>query len=51
MAELEILCDLAQTEVIVIPIIDVSGSMCGERIGQVNDAMAEVPAQLADIND
>lgn len=51
MAELETLGGVAQTEVIVIPIIDVSGSMCGERIASVNDAMAEVPAQLADIND
>ncbi len=51
MADLEILGGVAQTEVIVIPIIDVSGSMNGERIASVNDAMAEVPAQLADIND
>lgn len=51
MAELETLGGVAQTEIIVIPIIDVSGSMCGERIASVNDAMAEVPAQLADIND
>ncbi len=39
-----------QTEVIVIPIIDVSGSMSGEKIGKVNEAMAEVPEQLAEIN-
>ena len=51
MAEIETLGGLAQTEVIVIPIIDVSGSMCGERIASVNDAMAEVPTQLANIND
>ncbi len=51
MAELESLGGVTQTEVIVIPIIDVSGSMCGERIASVNDAMSEVPAQLADIND
>lgn len=51
MAELETLGGVAQSEVIVIPIIDVSGSMCGEKIGKVNEAMAEVPAQLAEIND
>ncbi len=51
MAEIETLGLPAQTEVIVIPIIDVSGSMAGARIGQVNDAMQEVPKQLADIND
>ncbi len=53
MAELEKLEieGLAQSEVIVIPIIDVSGSMAGERIASVNEAMSEVPAQLASIND
>ncbi len=51
MAEIEKLGDVAQSEVIVIPIIDVSGSMSGERIGKVNDAMASVPAQLTEIND
>lgn len=51
MAELEQLGGVAQTEVIVIPMIDVSGSMCGEKIGKVNEAMAEVPSQLAEIND
>lgn len=51
MAKLEVLEGLAQTEIIVIPIIDVSGSMSGERIGAVNDAMREVPGQLLDIND
>lgn len=51
MAELEMLGGVAQTEVIVIPIIDVSGSMHGARIDSVNQAMREVPAQLADIND
>lgn len=52
MAELETLeSGLAQSEIIVIPIIDVSGSMSGERIASVNEAMSEVPAQLADIND
>ena len=51
MAELENLGGVTENEIIVIPIIDVSGSMCGERIGQVNEAMAEVPAQLADINE
>ena len=51
MAKIEELSGVAQSEVIVIPIIDVSGSMCGEKIGKVNDAMAEVPAQLASIND
>ena len=51
MVELETLGGVAQTDVIVIPIIDVSGSMYGTKIGQVNEAMAEVPAQLAEIND
>lgn len=51
MAELESLGGVAQSEVIVIPIIDVSGSMAGTRIEKVNDAMSEVPAQLAEIND
>lgn len=51
MAEMEVLNRPAQTEIVVIPIIDVSGSMYGERIGSVNDAMREVPEQLKDIND
>lgn len=51
MAELETLSGVAQSEVIVIPIIDVSGSMNGKKIGKVNEAMAEVPSQLAEIND
>lgn len=52
MAELETLeSGLAQSEIIVIPIIDVSGSMTGERIASVNEAMSEVPEQLASIND
>lgn len=50
MAKIEELKGVAQTEVIVIPIIDVSGSMSGEKIGKVNEAMAEIPAQLAEIN-
>ena len=51
MSQIEKLKDIAQTEIIVIPIIDVSGSMAGERIASVNEAMAEVPAQLAKINE
>ena len=51
MAEMEQLVGLAQTEIIVFPIIDVSGSMAGEKIGQVNEAMSAVPQQLADINE
>ena len=51
MSNIEELGGIAQTEIIVIPIIDVSGSMAGENIGMVNEAMAEVPAQLADINE
>lgn len=53
MAELENVMEagFAQSEIIVIPIIDVSGSMGGERIGMVNDAMSEVPEQLNAIND
>ena len=51
MTGLEKLTDVAHTDIIVIPIIDVSGSMYGTKIGQVNEAMAEVPSQLADIND
>lgn len=51
MAQLENLGGVAQSEVIVIPMIDVSGSMWGDKIGQVNEAMSEVPAQLADINE
>ena len=51
MAKLETLGDVAQSEVIVIPIIDVSGSMDGDKIGQVNEAMSAVPDQLKDIND
>ena len=43
--------DLAQSKIVVIPMIDVSGSMAGDRIARVNEAMREVPAQLADIND
>lgn len=51
MAKLEQLEGLAQTEIIVIPMIDVSGSMSGERIASVNDAMQDVPEELKDIND
>lgn len=51
MAKLEKLVGIAQTEIIVIPIIDVSGSMSGEKIGQVNSAMESVPDQLRKIND
>lgn len=51
MAEIEKLGGLAQTEILVIPIIDVSGSMQGEKIAQVNEAMSSVPQQLADINE
>lgn len=41
---------LYQSEVIVIPIIDVSDSMCGEKIGKMNEIMEEMPRQLAEIN-
>ena len=50
MAEMEVLNKPAQTEIVVIPMIDVSGSMAGASIGSVNDAMREVPEQLKDIN-
>ncbi len=42
---------LAQKELILIPIIDCSGSMAGEKIGQVNEAMSEVPEQLKQISE
>lgn len=51
MAQIEKIGELAQTEVVVFPIIDVSGSMAGEKIGQVNEAMSAVPEQLAEINE
>ena len=51
MIDLEKLDGFNESEVIVIPIIDVSGSMDGDRIAAVNEAMAAVPAQLAQIND
>ena len=51
MPEMEVLNKPAQTEIVVIPMIDVSGSMAGASIGSVNDAMREVPEQLKDIND
>jgi uncharacterized protein YegL len=51
MAVLETLGGLPQTEILVIPIIDVSGSMAGEKIASVNEAMRAVPQQLADINE
>ena len=35
MSELEKLEQIAQSEIIVIPIIDVSGSMAGEKIAKV----------------
>lgn len=47
---LEELAPLHQSELIVIPIIDVSGSMAGEKIATLNDVFAELPAQLMDIN-
>lgn len=43
--------DLPQSEVILIPIVDVSGSMDGAAIGAVNDAMRKIPDQLRKIND
>lgn len=51
MANIEKLEGLAQSEIVVIPIIDVSGSMSGERIASVNDAMQDVPEELKDINE
>lgn len=42
--------DIPQSKILIIPIIDVSGSMTGERIAAVNEAMFEVPQQLSDIS-
>ena len=49
MAELEMI--YPQSKLIIIPIIDVSGAMAGEKMATLNDALAELPAQLMDIND
>ena len=54
MARLEVFeeKDFPQTEVVVIPIIDVSGSMLDDgKINQVNEAMREVPEQRVKINE
>ena len=37
-------------ELIIIPIIDVSGAMAGEKIARINDAFAELPSHFMDIN-
>lgn len=49
MAKLVELEGKAQKEILVVPIIDTSGSMYGANISAVNEAMNEVPAQLAEI--
>jgi uncharacterized protein YegL len=49
MAKIEMLNELPQDEIVVILMIDASYSMAGERIGSVNEAMSEVPDQLAKI--
>ena len=40
---------MAQKQILVIPIIDASGGMAGEKIARINEAMREMVFQLVDI--
>ena len=51
MVELESMIEMPFQELLVIPIIECSGAVYGNIIGQVNEAMAEISSQLAEIND
>ncbi len=49
--KIEMVGEFAQSEMAVIAIIDTSGSMGGEKIGQVNDGMRKAVEYLCDFND